>query len=182
LAFALKYCCDNRDNKNKMVPETSRLISGPQQINFNNMKKFFTLIAATVLTVASFAADHRPVVTLQSSRNYQVVIDGQTIFSRNGIMDLSGLRRGSHSIKVFEMNRGIGFGGFSFGRMKRLVDASTFFLGNNDVDINVDFRGRIRIIEDRYGRDQRDHDWNNGRDRDYGHDRSQDNRDWNRNF
>ena len=30
LAFALKYQCHNRDNKNKMVLETSRLISGPQ--------------------------------------------------------------------------------------------------------------------------------------------------------
>ncbi len=148
------------------------------------MKKIFTLIAATVITVASFAADHGPVVTLKSSRSYQVVIDGQSFFTRHGIMDLSGIRRGQHSIKVFEINRGLGFGGFSFGRFKRLVDASHFEVTNCDLSINIDYRGQIRIFEDRLGRDGRDNDWNNGysRDRDYGHDRSHDDRDWNRNF
>jgi len=148
------------------------------------MKKIFTLIAATLLTVASFAADHRPVVTLKSRGNYQVVIDGQSFYTRDGIMDLSGIRRGQHSIKVYEMNRGLGFGGFSFGRFKRLVDASFFEVTNCDLNINIDFRGQIRIFEDRFGRDRRNNDWDNdyGHDRGYGHDRSNDNRDWNRNF
>ena len=140
------------------------------------MKKIFTLIAATVLTVASFAADRRPVVTLKSSRNYEIVIDGRSYLSNSGIMDLSNIRMGQHTIKVYEVSRGRGIGLF-FGRMKKLVDASTFFLRNKDVDINIDFRGQIRITEDRFGRDHRGSDWDNGygRDKD-GHYRSEDNR------
>ena len=131
------------------------------------MKKIFTLIAATVLAVASFAADRRPVVTLKSSRNYEIVIDGRSYFSNSGIMDLSNIRKGQHTIKVYETTRGRGFG-FMFGKAKRLVDASTFLLRNNDVDINIDFRGQIRITEDRFGHDKRGNDWND----DHGRDRS----------
>ena len=147
------------------------------------MKKIFTLIAATILTVASFAADHRPTVTLRSSRNYQIVIDGQSIFARNGMVDLSGMRRGRHTIQVYELNRGLGLGGIIFGRTKRLVDVSQFSLRNADVNIYIDFRGQVRISEERFGRDRRDNDWNDwDRDRDYGHDRDNDHRDRNRNL
>src|SRR6185503_6030736 len=128
--------------------------------------------------VATFAADRRPTVTLRSSQNYQVVIDGRTIFARNGIMDLSGLRRGRHMIQVYQMNRGLGLGGIIFGRTKRLVDVEQFSLRNSDVNIYVDFRGQVRISEERFGRDRRDNDWNDwGRDRDNGHDRDNDHRD-----
>jgi len=147
-------------------------------LKFNNMKKIFTLIAATVLTVATFAADHRPVVTLRSSRNYEIVIDGRSYFSNDGFMDLSNLRRGYHRIQVFEMNRRMGnpfggLGGIILRRGKRLVDESNFELRNRDIDIRIDFRGQIRIAEERNGRGG----WDNNRDhdRDYDHDR-----DWNR--
>jgi len=125
------------------------------------MKKIFTLIAATLITVATFAADHRPVVSLKSRGNYEIVIDGRSYFTRNGMMDLTHLRRGPHSIKVFEVSRP-----FMFMRTKRLVDASSFELRNRDLDISVNFRGQIHISEERSGRDR----WND-RDNDYGHDR-----------
>ncbi|HET6995981.1 MAG TPA: hypothetical protein VFI06_13405 [Chitinophagaceae bacterium] len=138
------------------------------------MKKIFTLIAATVLTVATFAADRRPSVTLKSSRNYEIVIDGRSYFSNSGIMDLSNMRRGFHSIKVYEVNRrggsplgglaGVLFGGRT---SKRLVDASSFQLQNRDIDIIVDFRGQIRVTEDRYGRDRWDNNDRNSHDRGY---------------
>ena len=131
------------------------------------MKKIFTLIAATILTVATFAADHRPSVSLKSRGNYEIVIDGRSYFTRNGVMDLSNIRKGRHSIKVYEVSRV-----FSFLRTKKLVDASTFMLGNRDIDINVDFRGQIRISEERFGRDR----WN---DNDHGRD---DRRDWDKRF
>jgi hypothetical protein len=132
------------------------------------MKKIFTLIAATFLTVAVFAADHRPSVTIKSKGNYEVVIDGRSYFSRNGMLDLSHLRKGQHSIKVYEIGRS-----FMFMKTKRLVDASTFRLKNKDIDILVDFRGQIRISEERFGRDRvidrgyndHDRDWNDGRNR-----------------
>jgi len=107
------------------------------------MKKIFTLIAATVLTVASFAADRRPVVTLKSSRNYEIVIDGRSYFSNSGIMNLSNIMKGQHTIKVYETTRGRGFG-LMFGKAKRLVDASTFLLRNNDIDIAIDKSGFLK--------------------------------------
>ncbi|HLG40062.1 MAG TPA: hypothetical protein VI461_10350 [Chitinophagaceae bacterium] len=123
------------------------------------MKKLFTLIAATLLTVAVFAADHRPVVTLKTSGNYEVVIDGRS-YRGNGIIKIPLMHRGQHSIKVFERGRGY----FNM-RGKRLVSASTFYAGRQDVDIRVNYRGRIRITEDRFGddrrNDRRDNDWDN---------------------
>jgi hypothetical protein len=113
------------------------------------MKKIFTLIAATILTVATFAADRRPSVTVKSRGNYEIVIDGRSYFTRNGMLDLSHLRKGQHNVKVYELNRSI-----LFMRSKRLVDASTFQLRNKDIDILVDFRGKIRISEERFGRDR----------------------------
>jgi hypothetical protein len=146
------------------------------------MKKIFTLIAATVLTVATFAADRRPSVTVRSSRNYEIVIDGRSYYSNNGIMDLSNLGRGQHSIKVFEINRRVGnpfggLGGIILKKGKKLVDASTFNLRNKDIDITIDFRGQIRISEERSGRGGWDDRRDNDRDNDHGRDRD---RDWDR--
>jgi hypothetical protein len=128
------------------------------------MKKIFTLIAATFLTVALFAADRRPVVTLKASRNYEVVIDGRS-YSGSSILNLSNIRSGQHTIKVYEMSRG-----FMYRKAKRLVDASAFQVRNNDVDISIDFRGQIRITEDRFGRDKWNDKRDNDRDNDYGRD------------
>ena len=47
------------------------------------MKKIFTLVAATLFTVAVFAADRRPSVTVQTNKNYEIQIDGKSYFTRN---------------------------------------------------------------------------------------------------
>jgi hypothetical protein len=133
------------------------------------MKKIFTLVAATLLTVASFAADRKPSVTLKASNNYEVVIDGIS-YSGNGLMEISLMRAGQHSIKVYEQKRG----GFFNMRRKRVVDASTFQVGRNDVNISIDFRGQISITEDRFGHDQ----WDNHNDsQDNSHDKGFDKND-----
>jgi hypothetical protein len=147
----------------------------PQQIKLNNMKKIFTLIAATFLTVAVFAADRKPVVTLKASKNYEIIIDGKSYFSSYSTMNLSNIRSGQHSIKVYEMNKS------PFRKFKKLVSASSFQLRNKDVDIIVDFRGQISISEDRFGNDRWNDQKDYGRDNSYGHDQkdnhSQGNRD-----
>jgi len=128
------------------------------------MKKIFTLIAAAFLTVAAFAADRRPVVSLQASKKYEVIIDGQSYFSNSNrsTMSLAGIRSGQHSIKVYEISRS------PFRKFKRMVSASSFQLKRNDIDISVNSMGQISITEDRFGRDQRDNDW--GRNDDHGYD------------
>ena len=129
------------------------------------MKKIFTLIAATFFTVVMFAADRKPVVTLKTSRNYEIVIDGQSYFSGNSVMNISNIRNGQHSIKVYEASKG-----FMFRKAKRLVDASSFQLRNNDIAISIDFRGQINISENRFNQDRRNDQGNNGRDNNYGYD------------
>ena len=141
------------------------------------MKKIFTLIAATVLTVASFAADRPPVVTLNGNRNFEVMIDGQR-YTGYGNQQINLMRGQSHQVKVFDVSRG-GFGMFNM-RNRRLVDASTFSVGRGDVAINIDPRGQIRISQDRQdwfgdrdgrGDDQRNSGWNNSYGNSgYGHD------------
>jgi len=119
-------------------------------------------MAGMLLTVAMFAADRRPVVTVNvnSSKNYKIVIDGKNYFADNLALRMDDHFKRNHTIKVFEMRRGF------YGRGERLVDAAIFQVGRNDVAITIDRFGNIRIREtrgrghygwnDRNGRD----DWN----------------------
>jgi len=105
------------------------------------MKKIFTLTVGVLMTVVMFAADRRPSVTINSSRNYEIVIDGRSYYGGSKEIRLQDAYGGRHMIKVFEQSRGY------FGRGKRLVDASSFKLTNHDVIINIDRFGQISIRE-----------------------------------
>jgi hypothetical protein len=122
------------------------------------MKKIFTLVAGMLLTAAVFAADRKPVVTINSSKNYKLVIDGKNYFGDNMTLRLDDYFKRSHTIKVFEMRRGL------YVKGERLVDAATFQLDRNDVAITIDRFGNIKIKETRgHGR----FDWND-KDDDHG--------------
>jgi hypothetical protein len=131
------------------------------------MKKIFTLLTGILITLVTFAAD-RPTVTLRSTRNYEIVIDGKSYFSQNGrVMNLSHLRSGKHSVQVYEMNR------YMFRTTRKLVSNSGFRLKNKDIAIVVDPRGNLRITESKFGKDfdrddryDNDNDWGRGNDRD----------------
>ena len=135
------------------------------------MKKIFTLMAGLFLTVAVMAADRGPDLTVRMSRNYKVVIDGRTFYSNGSTLRINHLPRGYHTIQVFEV-RNTGF----FGQRQRMVNASSFRMGKDDIKIFIDMQGRINILkENEYRRhdrtDQRtweNRDWN---------DRSRDNDD-----
>lgn len=138
------------------------------------MKTIFTLLLSSFFTVASFAADRRPVVTVNGSRSYEVVIDGRSYFGSNGnTISLANLRNGQHNIQVFEVYRGI------FRKKSRLVSSSNFRLWDNDIYINVDRFGNVQIKEARFGRDGkygRDNDWDNDHRNDNGWKRDNDDR------
>jgi hypothetical protein len=123
------------------------------------MKKIFTLVAGMLLTAAVFAADRKPVVTVKSSKNYKIVIDGKSYFGDNLTLRLDDNFKRSHTIKVFEMRRGL------FVNREKMVDAAVFQLDRNDVAISIDWAGNIKIREMKgyghFGRDGRD---------DYGYD------------
>ena len=132
-------------------------------LKIQKMKTILTLAAGLLLTLFTFAADHNPTVTIKSKRDYVIVVDGRTFQNDNNIrLDM---RRGMHTIKVYERGRGF------FGRM-RLVSSKNFFVKNNDLRINVGFNGFVDIDERRY--DRRDRNWDRN-DRGYDNDR-----DWDR--
>lgn len=126
------------------------------------MKKMFTLLSGLLLAVAVMAADRRPVVTVNSMKNYKIVIDGKAYFSNSSVLSITNLRNGYHSIQVFEMRRGF------YDRRERMVASTSFSLRRNDVRIFIGRFGDIRIKEIKnHGRFERN-------------DRGFDDRDWDR--
>jgi len=118
------------------------------------MKKIFTLALGLILTVAMFAADRRPTVTVIAPKRFEIVIDGHRYLGNYGnTMSISNLFNGRHDIKVYESRPGL-------FRSKKLVAASAFQLRGRDLQIDVDRFGHLQVNESRSGRD-----WN---DRDYG--------------
>ncbi len=122
------------------------------------MKKIFTLVTGLLIAAAVMAAGHKPVVSLNNSKNYKVVIDGKTYFGSDMNIRLASFHKGIHHIKVYEMRRGF------FGRTERLIDSETFLLGRKDVRILIDRFGNINIREVKANRrigknDRYDRDW-----------------------
>lgn len=131
----------------------------PSTLKFKKMKTILTFAAGLLLTLSTMAADNRPPsVTIKSSRNYEVVIDGRN-YRNDNMIHLDRMRPGMHSIRVYERSRGL------FGGRMRLVSAKNFFVRNNDLRITVDYSGYVNIDERRF--DRRDRGWDNGRDRDW---------------
>jgi hypothetical protein len=129
------------------------------------MKKIFTLVLGSLFTLAVSAADHQPTVTVNSSKKYEIVIDGRS-YQNTGNLNLSFLRDGSHSIQVYQANKG-----FFFQKRKMMIASSGFQVRNNDITINVDMAGQIRIIESRsrFNQDDRgrnDKGWDNNKEYD----------------
>ncbi len=118
------------------------------------MKRIFTLFAALFVTVALFAADRRPVVTVNSSKNYKIVIDGRSYYSNDRSIKLTNLHNGRHSIKVFEMRR------VGYNQREKLVASTSFQVNRKNVQIHIDRFGHINIREVRNnGRFDNDRDW-----------------------
>src|SRR4029079_1885402 len=131
------------------------------------MKKIFTLVLSSLFVVAAMAADRRPTVTIQSGKNYQIVIDGKSFStSFGGSMTVPYLSQGYHTIQVYSsMGRT-----FFMGRRSRMLDQSSFVLRNNDINIRIDMFGNISVKELKGGWDRDDHDRG----------RNDRNNDWNR--
>lgn len=118
------------------------------------MKRIFTLFTMLFITLALFAADHRPIVMVNSSKNYKIVIDGRSYYSSDRNIKLNNLHKGYHTIKVFEMRR------IGYNQREKLVGSTTFKLNRKNVIINIGRYGDIYIRETRNNRHfDNDRDW-----------------------
>lgn len=124
----------------------------------NTMKKIFTLLTGILITIVTFAAN-RPTVTVRSTKNYEIVIDGRTYSSQYGnLINIPNLSNGKHTVRVFEIDH------YMFRTTRKLVSTAQFRLKNKDVAIVVDPRGNLRITESKFGKDfgrhnRRNDDW-----------------------
>lgn len=125
-----------------------------KQLNFNKMKKIFTLVAASLFTMAAFAADRRPSVTIQANKKFTIVIDGKRYYGSNaGTNSIANLRDGYHTVTVYNSQKGF------FKKTKRAIATSTFMLRGNDINIFVDMFGKIQVNESRMGKDRDAYSW-----------------------
>lgn len=127
------------------------------------MKKFFTLFASSLFTLAVFAApaaDARPKssLTIQSVErgDVRVVIDGRRFEPNDNYMRIQGIESGHHIIKIYrQKNNGL----FNIlGKRYEVVFSSS---------VNIRPRTETLIAVDRSGRttvtDSRSAGWSNGR-------------------
>jgi len=111
------------------------------------MKVLLTLAAFSVFTLTAMAAGRNPSVTIMSSGQFTVVVDGKRIPNGNFIR-LDRLNRGKHVIRVYRHRRGF------FGRRMHLVSTRRFHVRNSDLRITINRTGSARIVEMRNtGRD-----------------------------
>ena len=117
------------------------------------MKKIAVLIVSSLLLMTVSATAQQ--VTVMSNNNYDIKIDGRYYNANNA--SISNLAPGPHTVQIYQVTRG---GFLGLGRQRVIVSSSRFYLGNNDVVINVDAYGQARINQynnmangnNRYGR------------------------------
>jgi hypothetical protein len=176
----LSVSTGNNENNLKIVPRDTMKINWPEQPG-ELRPLIMTLAFVSLFTLASMAADRNPSVTIKSRRNFEIVVDGRNYNNDNNIR-IDKMRRGMHTIKVYERSRGF------FNNRLKLVSSKTFFVRNEDLRITVNAYGFVDVDEVGNGRgrdrdyNDRDRDWDRrdndrDRDRDWDNNRNRD-RDW----
>jgi len=100
------------------------------------MKKIYLLLAVGILaaTISTSAQN----VVLRMDNNYDVSIDGRNY---EGNATIPNLGAGQHTITVYAVKPGF----LGIGKKRTQVSSSSFELRNNDVTIDVDQNGQLRI-------------------------------------
>jgi hypothetical protein len=110
------------------------------------MKTILTLIAFFSISLVAIAGKKDPLVTVTSTGEYKIVIDGKQ-FDNEKKISLTDLKKGIHYIDVWKKKKGL------FGSKYKLVSSKQFELGNKDLDIDVNFSGYISIGKQEKGWD-----------------------------
>jgi len=102
------------------------------------MKKIAVFIVSSFLLLTISASAQT--VTIRSNNNYDIRIDGR--YYNGNSASIPYLNPGYHDVQVYQVtSRGI----LGLGKRRTLVSSSRFYLGNNDVVINIDAYGQTRI-------------------------------------
>lgn len=109
------------------------------------MKKISFLITGCLLVLISSASARQPQVILNTGYNYEIKVDGN--FYAGGSVPLPYLNQGLHNVEVYEVNR---TGILVNVRKRVLIYSSSFVLRNNDVMIEVNNNGQVRVFEYSY--------------------------------
>lgn len=122
------------------------------------MKKIYLLtVVAFFVTVISATAQR---VLLHLPSNYEVTIDDRYYVNNETVNSIS---YGQHTVKLYQLRPGI----LGIGKRRVLVNTSFFEMRNNDVNIDVDQYGQLRIYEsgnynDRSGNNNNNNNYPNG--------------------
>jgi len=106
------------------------------------MKKLFTL-AFGLFSLVLFAAGRTPSVTITTSNNHEVWVDGKNYFTQTSgnTVTIPDMQVGNHTIEVYQVTNKI------FRKDRTLVTRSGFNLNDRDLIINVDNNGQLNIRE-----------------------------------
>lgn len=106
------------------------------------MKKLFTL-AFGLFSLVLFAAGRAPSVTITTSNNHEVWVDGKNYFTQTSgnTVTIPDMQVGNHTIEVYQVTNKI------FRKDRTLVTRSSFNLNDRDLIINVDNNGQLNIRE-----------------------------------
>jgi hypothetical protein len=102
------------------------------------MKTLFTLIAFSFLSTAALAGKKDPVLTVTSTGEYLVVVDGKK-FENEKKVSLTDLKKGEHYIDIWKKKKGL------FGGKYKLVSSKKFEIAKDDLHIDINFSGYITI-------------------------------------
>lgn len=123
------------------------------------MKKIYLFIVSALLIGTVSASAQR--VILRISNNHEVNIDGRN-YAYNETVPV--LNNGTHTAKLYEVRPGL----LGIGKKRTLLSSSNFEIRNNDVIIEGDSHGQLRIHEEgNYNRNGQSSDRNYDRNGSY---------------
>lgn len=137
------------------------------------MKTVFTLLFATIISTAAFAADEgRLSITVAVQKDAVVYVDGRTYQPADNAIVIDNIRSGNHTIKVYRKTNNRNNNGRNNNRnnqREELLYSSTVYVRPAyHVDVVVNRFGKALVDEKAIN--SRDDDWGNddnwGRDRD----------------
>ena len=135
------------------------------------MKNIFTLLLATV-SVSAFAYNGgKLTITVPSSKNIQVYVDGRAYQDNNNTIVLDNIQAGNHSITIYKNNRNSYGNNGNYGRNSNrkdrrndqgdvLYNSNVYVRPSYHVDVMINRFGKAlvdeKIINNNYGDDD---DW-----------------------